>query len=154
VKRTRVSRNAVDAFLAAPAFAVIGVSADRKKFGNVVYREMRQKGYNVVPVHPSLKTVEGDVCYASVRDVPDAVKAVVTVVPPAVTRSVVQDCVQKGISAVWMQQGSESEEAIGEAQKGGMTVVNGQCVLMFLEPVKSVHGIHRWVKRLVGSYPV
>jgi predicted CoA-binding protein len=154
VKRARVSRNAVDAFFAAPAFAVIGVSADRKKFGNVVYREMRQKGYTVVPVHPTLKSVEGDVCYASVRQLPDAVKAVVTVVPPAVTRAVIPECVQKGISSLWMQQGSESEEAIAEAREGGMTVVHGQCVLMFLQPVKSVHAFHRWLKRLVGSYPV
>jgi predicted CoA-binding protein len=146
-------RSGIDAFLGARAFAVVGVSANQRKFGNVVFRSMREKGYNVVPVHPRLRSVEGDECYASVTDVPGDVDAVVTVVPPEATRGVIPECVAKGISSLWMQPGSESEEAIEEAKKTGMNVVHGECVLMFLEPVKSIHAFHRWVNRLIGRYP-
>jgi uncharacterized protein len=153
VKDKQAIRRSIDAFFQAPAFAVVGVSANQKKFGNVVFRTMREKGCRVFAVHPLLRTVEGETCFASVLDVPAEVKAVVTVVPPGVTQSVVRDCIQKGISTVWMQPGSQSEAAIVEAQKAGLNVVHGECVLMFLEPVKSIHGVHRWVKRLFGRYP-
>jgi uncharacterized protein len=153
VKNKQALRSSIESFFRAPAFAVVGVSANQKKFGNVVYRTMREKGCRVFPVHRSLKTVEGQSCYASVLDVPEDVKAVVTVVPPDVTRTVVQDCIRKGITTVWMQQGSQSDEAIADAEKAGLHVVHGECVLMFLEPVKSIHGIHRWIKKLFGSYP-
>jgi hypothetical protein len=31
--------------------------------------------------------------------------------------------------------------------------VDGQCILMFLEPVKSIHKVNRWINKVVGTYP-
>ena len=149
----RVSRETVESFLASDAFAVIGVSADRKKFGNVVYRTMKEKHAEVYPVHRTLENVEGDVCYRNVAALPANVHSVVTVVPPAVTASVVKECAARGITHIWMQPGSESKEALAEAGKAGMQAIAGECILMFLEPVKSIHKFHRFVKKVVGSYP-
>jgi acyl-CoA synthetase (NDP forming) len=112
----------IERFFDSPAFAVIGVSADRKKFGNVVYRSMREHGLTVYPVHRSLTNVEGDVCYRSVMDLPGGVRSVVTVVPPAETERVIEECGRKGIGAVWMQTGSDSEGA--RAQGSGWSTVS------------------------------
>jgi len=150
---SRASRQIVETFLSSDAFAVIGVSADRKKFGNVVYRTMKEKDAIVFPVHSTLEKVEGDVCYSSVAALPAEVSAVVTVVPPAVTATVVKECAVKGIKQIWMQPGSESDAAIVEAEKAGMHVVAGECILMFLEPVGSLHKVHRFVNKIVGKYP-
>ncbi len=147
------SRAPIDAFFTAPAFAVIGVSADRKKFGNTVFRNMRDAGLTVFPVHPTLDTVEGEACYLDVKDLPAEVTSVVTVVPPAQTERVVQGCVQRGVTSIWMQPGSSSAAAIEAARGAGLAVIDGQCILMFLEPVKSIHKVHRWVNRVVGAYP-
>jgi uncharacterized protein len=139
--------------MASEAFAVIGVSANQRKFGNVVYRTMKEKEAVVFPVHRSLEKVEGDVCYKNVAALPDKVSAVITVVPPDATGAVVKDCSARGIKYVWMQPGSESNEAIAEAEESGMKVISGECILMFLEPVKSIHSFHRFVKKVVGHYP-
>lgn len=149
----RVSRQTVENFLASEAFAVIGVSADRRKFGNVVYRTMKEKDAVVYPVHRTLDRVEGDVCYNSVAALPAGVTAVVTVIPPAMTATVVKECAAKGIRQIWMQPGSESEQAIAEASNVGITAIAGECILMFLEPVTSFHRVHRFVKKIVGKYP-
>jgi uncharacterized protein len=149
----RASRHTIDSFLSSDAFAVIGVSADQKKFGNVVYRTMKEKQAVVYPVHPSLETVEGDTCYKNVAALPAEVRAVITVVPPAVTATVVKECAARGITHIWMQPGSESAGAIAEAEKAGITVIPGECILMFLEPVESIHKFHRFVKKVVGRYP-
>lgn len=149
----RVSRETVEAFFASDAYAVIGVSADRKKFGNIVYRTMKEKAAVVYPVHPVLDLVEGDACYRNVAGLPATVRSVITVVPPAATASVVSECAARGITHVWMQPGSESEAAIAAGKSAGITVIAGECILMFLEPVESIHAFHRFVKKIVGRYP-
>jgi len=146
-------RKAIDAFFRSAGYGVVGVSADRRKFGNMVYRTMKEKGLTVYPVNPKLKEVEGSVCYPSVMDLPADVRSVVTVVPPDATIRIVADCMKRGISTIWMQKGSDSPEAIKEAANAGIAVVNGECVMMFLEPVHSFHAFHRWVNKLVGAYP-
>jgi predicted CoA-binding protein len=153
VKSARTPHADIEAFFEGPAHAVIGVSANRKKFGNVVFRLMGEKQCTVYPVHPTLESVEGKRCYRTVADLPEDVRAVVTVVPPAVTEQVVQVCLGRGIRHFWMQPGSESPAAVSAARTAGATVVQHECILMFLEPVESVHALHRWIKKLVGTYP-
>jgi uncharacterized protein len=143
----------IESFFSANAYAVIGVSAERKKFGNAVFRTMKQKGLTVYPVHRSLESVEGEKCFRTVNDLPADVTSIVTVVPPAVTESVVRDAMAKGVRHVWMQPGSNSRAAADAARNAGATVVDGECILMFLEPVDSIHALHRWVKKLVGRMP-
>lgn len=147
------TRIPIDRFFESRAFAVVGVSADRKKFGNTVFRHMRDAGFTVFPVHPTLETVEGERCYHSVGELPPEVTSVVMVVPPAQTERVIPACVQRGVKSVWMQPGSWSKPAMDAALEAGLHVVEGQCILMFLEPVKSVHRVHRWVNKVVGTYP-
>ena len=147
------SRAPIDRFFDSEAFAVIGVSADRKKFGNAVFRKMRDAGLTVFPVHPTLESVEGEACYHSVGELPAEVKSVVTVVPPPQTERVVPACAEHGVTSVWMQPGSSSAHALDAARAAGMTVVDGQCILMFLEPVQSIHKVHRWINKAVGAYP-
>jgi predicted CoA-binding protein len=143
----------IEAFFKSPAYAVVGVSADRKKFGNAVFRTMKEKGFTVYPVHPASETVEGEKCYHSVAELPPAVESIVTVVPPDVTESVVRSGVTGSVRHIWMQPGSVSQRAVEAARAAGATVVEGECILMFLEPVESIHALHRWLKKLLGKYP-
>lgn len=143
----------IESFFSASAYAVVGVSADRKKFGNSVFRTMKQKGFTVYPVHPSLESVEGEKCFATVSALPAEVTSIVTVVPPAVTTRVVEEAMTKGVRHIWMQPGSNSTAAADAARTAGATVVDGECILMFLQPVESIHALHRWVKKVVGKLP-
>jgi uncharacterized protein len=143
----------IEKFFSSPAYAVVGASADRKKFGNRVFQFMKDRDFIVYPVNPKREAVEGSKCFSTVNDLPDDVKSVITVVPPKVTEQILADCIRKGIRAVWMQPGSESKDAVELADKSGITVVHRECVMMFLEPVRSFHALHRWVKKLTGTYP-
>ena len=143
----------VERFFEARAYAVVGVSANRRKFGNIVYRTLREKGFTVYPVHPTLETVEGDRCFPSVASLPADVTSIITVVPPQVTEEVTPAAIARDMAAIWMQPGSESERARKDLHAAGRTVIYGQCILMFLEPVTSVHALHRWFTKLVGAYP-
>ena len=147
------ARTLIEKFFLSPAFAVIGVSDNQKKFGNSVFRVMRERKLPVYPVNPRLAQVNGGKCYSSILEVPEAVHSAIVVIPPEATERVIAECVRKGIRMLWMQPGSESDRAIAEAETNGITVITGWCFLMFLEPVASAHAMHRWVNKLFGAYP-
>ncbi len=153
MRREAASQEVIASFLSARSFAVIGVSADRKKTGNALYRAMRERAFSVVPVHRTLESVEGAKCYHSVAELQGIVVALVSAVPPKETEQLLALCAGRGFTHIWMQMGSGSERAVALAHELGMKVINGECLLMFLEPVRSVHAFHRWLTRLVGKYP-
>jgi uncharacterized protein len=147
------SKSAVEDFVAQRTLAVVGVSRQGKKFGNYALRELKQRGYRVFPVHPQAESLEGERCYPSLLQLPEKVEGVLIVVPPNQTEQVVRDAAAAGIKRVWMQQGAASPEAVQFCKENGMREVHGECILMFAEPVKSVHNVHRWVWRLLGKLP-
>lgn len=59
-----------------------------------------------------------------------------------------------GIKRVWLQQGAEARAAIHLAESKEMSVVAGECMLMFAEPAGFGHRAHRWLKGLFGRLPV
>jgi len=143
----------VDDFLAQRTLAVVGVSRKAEKFGNLVYRELKAKGYRVFPVNPHAEDVAGERCYPSLSALPEPVGGVVIVVPPAETERVVQDAAAAQIRRVWMQQGAESGAALRFCEDNGMSVVSGECIMMFASPIGFGHGMHRWVWGLLGKLP-
>lgn len=147
------SKSNVDDFVAQRTLAVVGVSRQGRKFGNMAYKELRKRGYRLFPVHPQAETVEGDRCFASLGELPEPVDGVLIVVPPAHTEQVVRDAARAGIKRVWMQQGAASPEAIRFCEENGIREIHGECILMFAEPVKSLHSFHRWVWGLLGKLP-
>jgi predicted CoA-binding protein len=86
----------IDDFLAQKRIAVVGVSRNEAQTANGIYRKFRENGYEVFPINPNAATVEGDLCYATVKDVPGGVDEVMIVTSPDITEQVVQDCIQAG----------------------------------------------------------
>ncbi|MCD6504864.1 CoA-binding protein, partial [Candidatus Bathyarchaeota archaeon] len=115
----------------------VGASRNPKKYGHQVYRNLRSAGYRVYPVNPNADEVLGDKCYPSLEDLPVKPDVVDVVVPPNVTEEVVKTCKKLGISKVWMQPGSESEEAINFCKENGIELVYGVCVMIEGEKLKT-----------------
>ena len=150
---TQSTRAAVENFIGQPKLAVVGVSRDTKKFGNLAYKALKQKGYQVYPINRNVETVEGERCYADLGTLPEKVDGVVIIVPPAETEKVVREADAAGIKNVWMQQGAESEAAIQYCQEHGLNEVHGECIMMFAPPVGSYHRWHRGAWKLFGKLP-
>ncbi len=148
-----ITKAAVDAFLAQKNLAVVGVSRKGGKFGNTIFKELKGKGYRVYPVNPQAETINGERCYASVRDLPQPMDGIVVVVPPAQTEVVVQDAAEAGIERIWIQQGAESEKALRFCEERGLKVIHGECILMFADPKAFHHKLHRWIWGLFGKLP-
>lgn len=90
--------------------ALIGASNDPSKFGNRIYRNLRTKGYNIIPINPKENKIEGDKAYASIEMMDKLPDIVNFVVPPQIAIKVAQKAIDLGITHLWFQPGSESNE--------------------------------------------
>lgn len=139
-------------FLKSKRIAVVGVSRNNAKFGNALFRELKSRGYDMVPVHPELETFEGSSCFRTIKDIHPKVDAVIINVSKEHTKSIIEDAHKAAIHNIWLQQGSETPESIQFAKSLNMNIISGKCILMYAEPVKSIHAFHRFVWKLLKQY--
>ncbi len=147
------TRAAVEEFLGQRTLALVGASRSGRGFGNVVLRELRARGWKVVPVHPEAASLEGEPCVATLAALPEPVGGVIVSVPPATAVRVVREATAAGITRVWLQRGAQSPEVEQVAREAGMTLVSGECVLMYAEQVSGIHRFHRALRRWFGTLP-
>ena len=100
--------------------AVIGASADPRKFGNRAVRAFQRQGYTVVPINPNQPKIEGLKAYASVLDFPDRIDIATFYVPPETGERVMPEVAQKQIPEVWLNPGAESDPLIRLARSLGI----------------------------------
>jgi predicted CoA-binding protein len=117
-------------FMSQKRFAVVGATNNPQKYGNQIVKNLKSRGYEVYPVNPKLKDLEGLACYASLADIPVKVDVVDFVVPPEATQKVLKQCKELGLSRIWLQPGSENEAAISYCRENNLKVVHSVCVMM------------------------
>lgn len=140
-------------FVAQRRLALAGASRSGKKFGNVILRELKAQGYDVVPVHPEALELEGLACARSLAALEGRVDGLVVVTPPLEAVRLVGEAAAARISRVWLQQGAGSGEAVRVASERGVRLVHGHCLLMFLPRVRGIHRLHRGLWSLLGKLP-
>ena len=79
-------------FMAQKRFAVVGATDNPGKYGHQIFKNLKNRGYEVYPVNLKLKELEGTRCYASLADIPFKVDVVDFVVPPEVTEEILKEC--------------------------------------------------------------
>ena len=151
-------KDAAATFLAERRVAVTGVSRHQADHGsNVVYRRLRERGYEVFAVNPNADEVEGDRCYHDLRSIPGGVDAVVIATRPERAEQTMRECAELGIRHVWMHRGpgagSVSDEAAEYGRQRGIDVIPGGCPCMF-DPAADVgHKAMRVVLSVTGKVP-
>lgn len=123
----------IEKFFSSSAFAVVGASNDRAKYGNKVLRCYVQHHKKVYPVNPNEDQVEGINSVRDIADLPDEVKSLSIITPPKITEKIVDAAITKKIQHIWMQPGAENENAIQQCKKNGINVIaGGPCLLQTL----------------------
>ena len=143
-------KDAADAFLANKRVAVTGVSRTPASHGsNVVYKRLRDRGYEVFAVNPNADRVEGDLCYQDLKSIPGGVDWVVIGTRPETAEDTMRECVELGITQVWMHrgpgEGSVSPAAAAYGRQHGVMVIDGGCPCMFAPTADFGHKVMRLV---------
>jgi predicted CoA-binding protein len=157
-KTSEKIKDAAAEFLANRRIAVTGVSRNPRDHGsNVVYRRLRERGYEVFAVNPNADEVEGDACYHDLASIPGGVEAVVIATRPETAEATMRECDERGITHVWMHRsfgaGSVSRAAADYGRQHGIKVIDGGCPLMFAPTSDPGHRVMRLVCTLTGSVP-
>lgn len=124
--------NLIKSMLDEKVWAVVGASANTRKFGYKVFKKLYSRGYQVYPVNPNCDEIDGVKCYRSLGDLPQLPGAVSVIVPPAVGLKVLDEAAHIGIKRLWFQPGAESQEIIQKAEDLGLQIVYDNCVLIAL----------------------
>jgi predicted CoA-binding protein len=144
--------NQIEQFLASPSIAVIGVSRDPKKFGYTAFKELKEKGMNVIPVNPFAKDILGIKAFPDINSLPSEVKSVIIMTKKEQAAKVVKEAIEKGIAQVWLQQMSDTPEAIMELKRTNINFITKECILMHYKP-NSIHKFHGKIKKFFGRFP-
>jgi predicted CoA-binding protein len=111
-------------------WAVVGLSPDPTRPSHGVARFLQRRGYRVVPVNPSAPpTLLGERSFPSLGDVPEnvGVEVVDLFRRSAEAGRHVDEAIELGARAVWMQLGVRDEAAAERARNAGLLVVMNRC---------------------------
>jgi predicted CoA-binding protein len=149
VKELFVSK--AEDFLNLKALAIIGVSDDSKKFGNYVYKELKKKSINIYQIHKNHSSLNNNICYNSLESIPEKVDGVIINTKSEHTKSIIEEYFNKGINNFWIQRGSESAESREFCKSNEINAIFGKCIIMFANPVDSIHKFHRTIWNWFGK---
>jgi len=110
--------------------AVVGLSTEKTKASNMVASYLQDEGYRVIPVHPKAEEILGEKCYPSVSAIPFPVDVVDVFRPAHELGGIVEEAIQNGAKAVWMQLRIVNLEAADRAREAGLVAVVDKCIKM------------------------
>jgi predicted CoA-binding protein len=116
----------------ARTIAVVGLSDKPERDSNEVARYLKSQGYRILPVNPMLSEVLGERSYPALSAIPPTETIdIVDVfrrsdqVPP-----IVDEALERGVGAIWMQLGVVNAEAAAKAELRGTPVVQDLCIMV------------------------
>ena len=143
---------AIQTFIEKKKIAVVGASRQGNKFGNSAAKELQERGYEILYIHPEADEIDGHTAYPNLDAVKDQVESVWISIPVERGETVLRDAAEAGISNVWLQQGADSPELVELGKELELDLVAGKCILMYAEPVRSFHKFHQVIWKMIGQY--
>lgn len=142
------------------SMAVVGASADQKKVGYAVFRNLIDFPGTLYAVNPGRKQILGHKSYPSIASIPKRTDLAVVATPAATVPRILEDAGKKGvrlavvISAGFREMGREGEllerKMLNAARKYGIRIVGPNCLGIML-PHKKINATFDPVSPLPGS---
>lgn len=110
-------------------WAVVGCSPDPRRDSHRIARLLNARGFRVIPVNPNVDELFGERCYPSLGEIPagDPVDVVDIFRRADRAGTHVDEAIEIGAPAVWMQLGVIDEAAAQRALAAGLRVVMNRC---------------------------
>ncbi len=117
-----------EAMLEKKIWAVVGANTDPDKYGNMIFKRLKARGYETYAVNPMYDVVEGDPCYKDLSSLPKTPEVVDMVVSPKRGKPILEEAARLGIRYIWFQPGTHDDELLELAETLGLETVQA-CVL-------------------------
>ncbi len=110
--------------------AVVGASAKPERYSNKAIKMLLDEGYTVVPVHPTLKSIEGVDVVGSLAET-SGIDTVTLYLNAARQTGLGDELVKQGVRRVIFNPGTENEELMAHLRRHDVEVV-AACTLVML----------------------
>ncbi len=131
--RTNPGRDEIrDLLLDARHIAVVGLSPKPERASYRVARYLKERGYRIIPVNPGHGEILGEPSYPRLSAIPAATPIDIV---DLFRRSShvgphIDEAIERGVRAIWMQIGIVDEGAAARARDAGILVVMDRCLMV------------------------
>jgi len=112
----------------AKTIAVVGHSDKDYRTSYQIAAYLRRQGYRVIPVNPTVESIDGDKSYASLRDIDEHIDIVNVFRRSEHVAGVVEDTIAIGAETIWTQLGVIDHEALNKALQSGINIAVDLCI--------------------------
>lgn len=112
----------------ARVIAVVGHSDKPHRTSYQIAQFLQRVGYKVYAVNPEVTEIDGEKCYASLKDIPEPIDIVNVFRRSEFLPGVVDEALAVGAKAVWAQLGVYNAEAAHKADSTGLPIVMDACI--------------------------
>ncbi len=149
----KVTFSQISAFLENPVIAVAGASRQEKSFGVEVVNHLKSLNYKVICINPAYEmNFPEDNRYQSLEDVPGNNFSLLIATPKTETEKVLKSAIDKKVNNVWIQQMSETPEALALGEASDINFIYKECIFMFSKP-EGIHKFHYTIKKIFRKIP-
>lgn len=148
------TRQEIDQFLDCRTIAVAGASRNEKSFSASAIKHLQTLGYKTLLVNPNFtETNQERNEFKTLADLPEGISHLLVLTSQAQTISVIKKAIEKGIESIWIQQKSDTPEALEICRVHNIHLVTNHCIFMFTQP-EGMHKCHYVIKKFFRSVPV
>ena len=114
----------------AKVIAVVGYSDKPFRTSNNIGNYLRQAGYRVYPVNPTISEVDGLRVYPNLAKIPEPIDIVNVFRRAEFLGAVVDEAIAVKAKAVWAQLGVVDKDAARRAEQAGLQMVMDRCIMV------------------------
>ena len=116
--------------LKARVIAVVGYSDKPYRTSYRIGQYLRNAGYKVYPVNPTISEIDGLPCYSNLAAIPEPIDIVDVFRRSEYLAQIVDEAIAVGAKAIWTQLGVVDEAAAQKADEAGLDVVMDRCIMV------------------------
>tara|TARA_Y100000389_G_C17424354_1_gene498640 strand:+ start:38 stop:421 length:384 start_codon:yes stop_codon:yes gene_type:complete len=112
------------------SIALIGASNDKSKYGFKILFNLKNKGYEVLPINTREDEIQSIKVYKDVKEIPECPSIINFVVPPSIGLEITKDLVANGYDNFWYQPGAESKEISNFLKLQKKNYIDDKCIMV------------------------
>lgn len=112
----------------AKKITVVGISDKPDRDSGRIALFLKQNGYEVTGVHPTINNVEDITVFKSISEVPGEIDILDIFLNPERINSIINEIIAKKPHIVWFQLGIRNDDAAAILESAGIKVVQDKCI--------------------------
>lgn len=129
----RKDKNLKEQMLEMKSWVVVGVTANKDKYGYKIWKTLKAHNYNTFGVNPNYDEIEGEKIYHSLSDLPEKVQVLDMVVPTKIATNTLEEAKELGIEYILFQPGTYNKEVVAKAEELELNYLLDDCIYATLK---------------------